>query len=46
MVSLVNYLQERCRIPTSGLLLHRHLKNTRCPGENFPFYEFASLLEH
>lgn len=46
LVSLVNYLQERCRIPTSGLLLHRHLKNTRCPGRNFPFYEFASLLEH
>ncbi|MFO8007039.1 MAG: peptidoglycan recognition family protein, partial [Candidatus Brocadiia bacterium] len=46
LVSLVNYLQERCRIPTSRLLLHRHLKNTRCPGQNFPFYEFVSLLEH
>mgnify|MGYP006277840595 CR=1 FL=1 len=46
LASLVNYLQERCDIPTSRILLHRHVRNTKCPGENFPFYEFISLLEH
>jgi prepilin-type N-terminal cleavage/methylation domain-containing protein len=46
LVSLVNYLQERCHIPTSNIWLHRQLKTTLCPGKNFPFYEFISLLEH
>jgi len=46
LVALVNYLQARCRIPTSRVLLHRHIKNTRCPGRNFPFYRFISLLDH
>jgi len=46
LVGLVNYLQERCHIPTSHLLLHRNIKSTRCPGRNFPLYRFLSLLEH
>ncbi|MHC5035558.1 MAG: peptidoglycan recognition protein family protein [Planctomycetota bacterium] len=48
LVGLVNYLQERCRIPTGNVLLHRHVRpsGTRCPGRNFPFYDFISLLEH
>ena len=46
LVWLVTYLQERCGIPTSHVLLHRHVKNTRCPGENFPFYKLLSLLPH
>ena len=46
LVSLVSYLQEKCHIPTSNILLHRHIKNTKCPGENFPFYWFISLLPH
>ena len=46
LVSLVNYLQRRCRMPTSHVMLHRHVKNTECPGKNFPFYKFISLLEH
>jgi hypothetical protein len=46
LAALVNHLQEECRIPTYNILLHRHLKSTSCPGENFPFYEFISLLEH
>ncbi|MFP4176156.1 MAG: N-acetylmuramoyl-L-alanine amidase [Candidatus Brocadiia bacterium] len=44
LIALVNYLQKRCGIPTSDILLHRHIKNTRCPGKNFPFYRFISLL--
>ena len=46
LAALVNYLQGRCSIPTANILLHRHIKNTSCPGRNFPFYDFISLLEH
>jgi N-acetyl-anhydromuramyl-L-alanine amidase AmpD len=46
LAALVNYLQKRCSIPTASILLHRHVRNTKCPGANFPFYEFISLLEH
>ncbi len=48
LVALVNYLQERCRIPTRNVLGHRHVRpdGTRCPGKNFPWYEFLSRLKH
>ncbi len=46
LVSLVNYLQERCKIPTGEVMLHRHLRATDCPGEEFPFYKLLSLLPH
>jgi len=46
LVALTNYLQDRCRIPTSHIFLHRHLKPTGCPGRNFPFFRFLSLLAH
>ena len=45
LASLTAFLQERNDIPTSEIYLHRHIKNTACPGENFPFYKFISLLE-
>jgi N-acetylmuramoyl-L-alanine amidase len=48
LVALVNGLQERCRIPTSNVLMHRQVRpgGTHCPGRYFPFYEFVSLLDH
>ena len=46
LVWLVDHLQKRCGIPIDEVLLHRHVKNTRCPGGNFPFFRFISLLEH
>ncbi|MDP6439806.1 MAG: peptidoglycan recognition family protein [Candidatus Brocadiia bacterium] len=46
LISLVNYLQERCKIPTGEIMLHRHLRATDCPGEDFPFYKLLSLLPH
>ncbi len=48
LVGLVNYLQARCGIPTDRILGHRHIRpgGTRCPGKNFPWYEFLSRLEH
>ncbi len=46
LASLTSFLQKRNNIPTSEIYLHRHVKNTACPGENFPFYKFISLLRH
>jgi len=48
LVGLVNYLQERCNIPTANIMGHRDVPGarTKCPGKNFPWYEFLSLLEH
>ena len=46
LVSLVNHLQEKCKIPTANILLHRNVKSTKCPGKNFPLYRFLSLLPH
>jgi len=48
LVGLVNYLQERCRVPTCNIMGHRHVPGacTKCPGCNFPWYEFLSHLEH
>ncbi len=46
LVWLTNHLQEKCSIPTSGIYLHRHIKNTSCPGKNFPFYQYISMLNH
>ncbi len=44
LVSLVNFLQMRNNIPTSQIYGHGDIKNTSCPGENFPFNKFRSLL--
>ena len=46
LVSLVSCLQERCHIPSANIILHRHVRDTRCPGEHFPFYRLISLLPH
>jgi len=44
LVSLVSYLQRRCKIPNYRVLGHRHVKNTKCPGKNFPYYRILALL--
>jgi N-acetylmuramoyl-L-alanine amidase len=48
LVGLLNYLQERCRIPTDHVLGHRHVRtgSTDCPGKRFPWYEVISRLRH
>jgi len=46
LVALVSYLQVKCHIPAHHILGHRHIKNTKCPGKNFPYYRFLSLLPH
>lgn len=46
LVALVNYLQKRCKIPTSHVLGHCHVRigGTDCPGTRFPWYELFSRL--
>jgi len=48
LVGLINYLQQRCRIPTANILGHRHVRpgGTDCPGKNFPWYELLARLAH
>lgn len=46
LVALVSYLQDKCHIPTSKILGHRHVKNTGCPGNSFPYFELLSRLPH
>lgn len=44
LIELVNYLQQRCNIPFENILMHRHVRDTACPGENFPYYELLANL--
>jgi hypothetical protein len=48
LVGLVNYLQERCHIPTQNIMGHMHVRpgGTHCPGRNFPWFELFSRLNH
>jgi hypothetical protein len=48
LVGLVNYLQERCAIPTDHVYGHRHVRPeaTHCPGEMFPWYDLLPRLRH
>lgn len=45
LLALIQYLQERCRIPLENVILHRHCKETDCPGGNFPYYKLLAGLE-
>jgi N-acetylmuramoyl-L-alanine amidase len=48
LVGLVNYLQERCNIPTANIVGHSQVRprGTICPGKNFPWFELLPRLEH
>jgi len=37
--ALVGYLQDRCHIPSENIIMHRHFRETECPGRNFPYYK-------
>ena len=43
--TLVKYLQVSQSIPTSAILLHRHIKNTLCPGRLFPYRTLLAKLD-
>lgn len=40
--TLVDYLQERCRVPSENIIMHRHFRETDCPGRNFPYYKLLA----
>lgn len=44
LLALVEYLQERCSISSENVILHRHCKETDCPGKNFPHYKLLAEL--
>jgi len=48
LVGLVNYLQQRCKIPTANIVGHSMVRprGTICPGRNFPWFELLPRLEH
>jgi len=39
---LVEYLQNRCHITAENIIMHRHCKQTDCPGRNFPYYKLLA----
>lgn len=44
LVELVKELQQICDIPPENIILHRHIRDTQCPGSNFPYYELLASL--
>ncbi|HHT9152142.1 MAG TPA: peptidoglycan recognition protein family protein [Candidatus Hypogeohydataceae bacterium YC40] len=44
LVALIRELQQLCGIPSENVILHRHVRNTECPGRNFPYYEVLAKL--
>ena len=48
LVGLINYLQKRCKIPTTNIVGHCHIRpgGTKCPGKHFPWFELLPRLEH
>lgn len=40
--ALVDYLQHRCRIPSENVIMHRHCRETDCPGRKFPYYKLLA----
>lgn len=44
LYALVEYLLERCHIPSENVLMHRHCKETDCPGKNFPYYQLLAKI--
>ncbi|MFQ5863446.1 MAG: peptidoglycan recognition family protein [Candidatus Brocadiales bacterium] len=44
LVELVRGLQQICNIPSENIILHRHIRDTSCPGGNFSYYEVLAKL--
>ncbi|NUO10126.1 MAG: N-acetylmuramoyl-L-alanine amidase [Candidatus Brocadia sp.] len=40
--TLVEYLQDRCHISSENVIMHRHCRQTDCPGRNFPYYKLLA----
>ncbi len=44
LTTLVAYLQGRCRIPSEKIILHKSVRETDCPGRNFPYYKLLAQI--
>ena len=44
LAELVAELQGLCDIPSENVILHRHMRDTQCPGSGFPYYELLVNL--
>ncbi len=44
LLSLISYFQERYKIPSENVILHKHVKTTACPGRKFPYFEVLSNI--
>lgn len=44
LVQLIRELQRMCNIPSENVLMHRHIRDTQCPGSHFPYYEMLAQL--
>ncbi|MFQ5956331.1 MAG: peptidoglycan recognition family protein [Candidatus Brocadiales bacterium] len=44
LVGLIKELQRLCSIPSENIILHRHIRDTSCPGRNFSYYEVLAKL--
>lgn len=44
LVALIRELQQLCDISSENVILHRHIRDTECPGRNFPYYEVLAQL--
>ena len=45
LLSLVNHFQDRYKIPSENVILHRHVRSTACPGRQFPYFEVLSNIK-
>ena len=44
LVALIRELQQLCDVPSENVVLHSHIRDTECPGRNFPYYEVLAQL--
>ncbi len=45
LISIVHYLSQRYDIPTSSIVLHKDVRDTVCPGRNFPYKKLMKGLK-
>ena len=46
LVQLVKYLQSKYKISKENVIPHKHVKNTACPGNSFPWESFKSKIKN
>ena len=44
LTALVAYLRNRCRIPSGKVIPHKDVRETVCPGKNFPYHKLRGQI--